>query len=29
VDRDPAQKDEARRQLLWALLAGPEFRFNY
>ena len=29
LDRVPDKKDEARKQLLWALLAGPEFRFNY
>ena len=29
LDHDPARKDEFRKQLLWALLAGPEFRFNY
>ena len=29
LDRIPEKKEESRRQLLWALLAGPEFRFNY
>lgn len=29
LDRDPEKKDESRRQLMWALLAGPEFRFNH
>ena len=29
LGRVPDKKDEARKQLLWALLAGPEFRFNY
>lgn len=29
LDRVPEKKEESRRQLLWALLAGPEFRFNY
>lgn len=29
LDRVPDKKDEARKQFLWALLAGPEFRFNY
>jgi hypothetical protein len=29
LDRIPEQKEESRRQLLWALIAGPEFRFNY
>jgi len=29
LNRDVEKKDEARRQLFWALLAGPEFRFNY
>lgn len=29
LDRDPQKIDESRRQLLWVLLAGPEFRFNY
>lgn len=29
LDRVPEKKNEARTQLLWALLAGPEFRFNY
>jgi hypothetical protein len=29
LDRVPEKKNEARTQLLWALLAGPEFRFNH
>ncbi|HQX50940.1 MAG TPA: DUF1553 domain-containing protein [Planctomycetaceae bacterium] len=29
LDRVPDKKDESRKQLLWALLTGPEFRFNY
>ena len=29
LDRVPEKKNEARSQLLWALLAGPEFRFNH
>ena len=29
LDRDPDKKDESRKQLLWAILAGPEFRFNH
>lgn len=29
LDRVPENRDESRRQLLWALLAGPEFRFNH
>lgn len=29
LDRNPEKKNEARAQLLWALLAGPEFRFNH
>ncbi len=29
LNRIPEKKDESRRQLLWALLAGPEFRFNH
>jgi len=27
--RDPEKKDESFRHLLWALIAGTEFRFNY
>jgi hypothetical protein len=29
LDRIPDKKNESRTQLLWALLAGPEFRFNH
>jgi len=29
LDRIPEKKNESRTQLLWALLAGPEFRFNH
>ena len=29
LDRVPDKKDESRKQLLWAILAGPEFRFNH
>ena len=29
LDRDPEKKDESLKQLMWALLAGPEFRFNH
>ena len=29
LDRVPNKKDESRKQLLWAILAGPEFRFNH
>ena len=29
LDRIPEKKNDARTQLLWALLAGPEFRFNH
>lgn len=29
LNRVPEKKNEARTQLLWALLAGPEFRFNH
>ncbi|RLT10368.1 MAG: DUF1553 domain-containing protein [Planctomycetota bacterium] len=29
LDHVPDKKDESRKQLLWALLAGPEFRFNH
>ena len=29
LDRIPDKKDESRKQLLWAILAGPEFRFNH
>jgi hypothetical protein len=29
LDRTPEKKNESRTQLLWALLAGPEFRFNH
>jgi len=29
LDRIPKKKNESRTQLLWALLAGPEFRFNH
>lgn len=29
LNRVPDKKDESRRQLLWALLSGPEFRFNH
>lgn len=29
LDRSPDKKDESEKQLLWAILAGPEFRFNH
>ncbi|MEJ7595245.1 MAG: DUF1553 domain-containing protein [Planctomycetaceae bacterium] len=29
LSRFPDKKDESRKQLLWAILAGPEFRFNH
>ncbi len=29
LDRSPEARIESRRQLLWALLSGPEFRFNH
>ncbi len=29
LDRIPDKKDESKKQLLWAILAGPEFRFNH
>ena len=29
LDRVPDKKSESRTQLLWALIAGPEFRFNH
>ena len=29
LERVPDKKDESQKQLLWAILAGPEFRFNY
>ena len=29
LDQNPEKKDESRDQLMWALLAGPEFRFNH
>ena len=29
LDRIPDKKDESGKQLLWAILAGPEFRFNH
>lgn len=29
LNRDEAKRPEAIRQLIWALVAGPEFRFNY
>ena len=29
LDRIPDKKNESRTQSLWALLAGPEFRFNH
>jgi hypothetical protein len=29
LDRIPEKKNESRTQLLWALLAGPEFRLNH
>ena len=29
LDHVPDRKDESRKQLLWGILAGPEFRFNH
>ncbi len=29
LERTPENRSASRRQLLWALLAGPEFRFNH
>jgi len=29
LDHVPDKRDESRKQLLWAILAGPEFRFNH